>query len=236
MMLSSTVMLQQMGFALAFAILVDALIVRTYIVPAAMHLMGEWNWKGPSFLKGTGHIGRGHAASFGILAAIVMIVCTVIAFVMTGEAFGNVDMDMLMDYDSTTEILTKVGFGLGGALTIGFGAFMCIANENAIAKISGVLYVAAGALMMVAALAAISDVSSETLWMVAFVVAAAASLTYAYYAATGKHGMSAGVMFMTLIALGGASLAGAMTFTFGLALAAMVSILFAALCEAARIQ
>ena len=52
LMLSSTVMLQQMGFALCFAILVDALIVRTYIVPAAMHLMGRWNWMGPKFLKG----------------------------------------------------------------------------------------------------------------------------------------------------------------------------------------
>ena len=50
LMLSNTVMLQQMGFALCFAILVDALIVRTYIVPAAMHLMGRWNWVGPSFL------------------------------------------------------------------------------------------------------------------------------------------------------------------------------------------
>ncbi len=50
LMLSNTVMLQQMGFALAFAILVDALVVRTYIVPAVMHLMGRWNWVGPSFL------------------------------------------------------------------------------------------------------------------------------------------------------------------------------------------
>ena len=50
LMLSNTVMLQQMGFALCFAILVDALIVRTYIVPAVMHLMGRWNWVGPSFL------------------------------------------------------------------------------------------------------------------------------------------------------------------------------------------
>ncbi len=50
LMFSSTVMLQQMGFALFFAIIVDALIVRTYIVPAAMHLMGDWNWKGPRFL------------------------------------------------------------------------------------------------------------------------------------------------------------------------------------------
>ena len=52
LMLSSTVMLQQMGFALCFAILVDALIVRTYIVPAMMHLLGKWNWVGPKFLTG----------------------------------------------------------------------------------------------------------------------------------------------------------------------------------------
>lgn len=50
LMLSSTYLLQEFGFALMFAILVDALVVRTYIVPAAMHLMGEWNWKGPAFL------------------------------------------------------------------------------------------------------------------------------------------------------------------------------------------
>lgn len=52
LMLSSTVMLQQMGFALCFAILVDALVVRTYIVPAMMHLLGKWNWVGPKFLTG----------------------------------------------------------------------------------------------------------------------------------------------------------------------------------------
>ena len=236
MMLSSTVMLQQMGFALAFAILVDALIVRTYIVPAAMHLMGEWNWKGPAILKGTHKAERGTAAIFGALGALVMIACTIVAFAMTGEAFGTVDIDMLMDYDSTTEMLTKVGFGLGGALTVGFGAFMLYTNRNAVAKVSGILYAAAGALMMVASLAAIQDVSSDTMWYAAFVVAGAASLVYAYYASTGKHGMSAGLMFMALIAFGGAVVAGALTYTFGLALAAMVSILFASLCESVEIQ
>ena len=59
LMLSNTVMLQQMGFALCFAILVDALIVRTYIVPAAMHLMGDWNWKGPAFLQRNDHAPQG---------------------------------------------------------------------------------------------------------------------------------------------------------------------------------
>lgn len=52
LMLSSMEMLQEFGFALCFAILVDALLVRTYIVPAVMHLLGDWNWKGPRFLQG----------------------------------------------------------------------------------------------------------------------------------------------------------------------------------------
>lgn len=47
LMLSGMTMMQQFGFALCFAILADALIVRTYIVPAVMHLLGDWNWKGP---------------------------------------------------------------------------------------------------------------------------------------------------------------------------------------------
>ena len=49
---SSAPMLQEFGFALGFAILIDALVVRTYIVPAIMHLMGDLNWRGPKFLGG----------------------------------------------------------------------------------------------------------------------------------------------------------------------------------------
>lgn len=53
LMLSSMPMMQEFGFALCFAILVDALIVRTYIVPAVMHLLGKWNWVGPKWLQKT---------------------------------------------------------------------------------------------------------------------------------------------------------------------------------------
>lgn len=51
LMLSGMTMMQEFGFALCFAILIDALVVRTYIVPAVMHLLGDWNWKGPKFLS-----------------------------------------------------------------------------------------------------------------------------------------------------------------------------------------
>jgi hypothetical protein len=51
LMISGMPMLQEIGFALCFAILVDALLVRTYIVPAVMHLLGDWNWKGPGAKK-----------------------------------------------------------------------------------------------------------------------------------------------------------------------------------------
>ncbi len=50
LLMSGSSMLQEIGFALGFAILVDALFVVPYVVPALMHLMGDWSWKGPKFL------------------------------------------------------------------------------------------------------------------------------------------------------------------------------------------
>jgi len=43
-------MFQQMGFGVAVAILIDATLVRTVLVPATMKLLGRWNWYLPSFL------------------------------------------------------------------------------------------------------------------------------------------------------------------------------------------
>ena len=43
--------LKLLGFGLAFAILVDATVVRLVLVPALMELMGEWNWYLPSWLR-----------------------------------------------------------------------------------------------------------------------------------------------------------------------------------------
>ena len=51
MMISSTMMLKEIGFALAFAIALDAMVVRTYIVPAMMTLLGKWAWWAPGRLQ-----------------------------------------------------------------------------------------------------------------------------------------------------------------------------------------
>jgi len=45
------VMFQQMGFGLAVAVILDATIVRSILVPAAMKLLGDKNWYLPSWLS-----------------------------------------------------------------------------------------------------------------------------------------------------------------------------------------
>jgi RND superfamily putative drug exporter len=43
--------LQQMGFGLAVAVFLDATIVRTFLVPSGMRLLGDWNWYLPNWLQ-----------------------------------------------------------------------------------------------------------------------------------------------------------------------------------------
>jgi RND superfamily putative drug exporter len=45
------VMFQQMGFGVAVALLVDATLIRMVVVPAAMALLGRWNWYLPTWLS-----------------------------------------------------------------------------------------------------------------------------------------------------------------------------------------
>ena len=47
----SLVGMQQMGFGLGLAILLDASVVRIMMVPAAMKLLGKWNWYLPRWLE-----------------------------------------------------------------------------------------------------------------------------------------------------------------------------------------
>jgi RND superfamily putative drug exporter len=45
------VMFQQMGFGVAAALIIDATIIRSVLLPAVMHLLGRWNWYLPSWLN-----------------------------------------------------------------------------------------------------------------------------------------------------------------------------------------
>jgi uncharacterized membrane protein YdfJ with MMPL/SSD domain len=48
--MGDTIAFQQMGFGIAFALLIDATIVRSVLVPATMKLLGERNWYLPAWL------------------------------------------------------------------------------------------------------------------------------------------------------------------------------------------
>ena len=49
-------MFQQMGFGVAVALLIDATIVRSVLVPATMTLLGKWNWYLPRWLDWLPHV------------------------------------------------------------------------------------------------------------------------------------------------------------------------------------
>jgi RND superfamily putative drug exporter len=48
--LSPILVIKELGFALAAAVLIDATIVRIVLVPATMRLLGDWNWWIPGWL------------------------------------------------------------------------------------------------------------------------------------------------------------------------------------------
>jgi hypothetical protein len=59
MMASQEMVLNQFGFFLSFTVLLDTFVVRTMVVPAAVHLLGGSNWwptRMPEPTKGPDHI------------------------------------------------------------------------------------------------------------------------------------------------------------------------------------
>jgi len=44
------VQFQQMGFGVAVALLLDATVIRSVVLPSVMKLLGEWNWYLPRWL------------------------------------------------------------------------------------------------------------------------------------------------------------------------------------------
>jgi uncharacterized membrane protein YdfJ with MMPL/SSD domain len=43
--------MKQMGIGLALAVLIDATVIRAVLLPAAMKLLGDWNWYLPHWLE-----------------------------------------------------------------------------------------------------------------------------------------------------------------------------------------
>lgn len=56
------VSLQQLGFGLAVAVLIDATIIRSVLAPAMMALLGRWNWYLPAWLGWLPKVGYGPVA------------------------------------------------------------------------------------------------------------------------------------------------------------------------------
>jgi uncharacterized membrane protein YdfJ with MMPL/SSD domain len=64
------IMFQQMGFGVAVALLIDATVIRSVLLPSAMKLLGDWNWYLPRWLEwlprleveGAGPAAHGRAA------------------------------------------------------------------------------------------------------------------------------------------------------------------------------
>ena len=59
------------GVTLAFALAVDAVIVRAFLVPAAMHLMGDFNWWSPINWSGLLRQAGGEADNGGSAEGVV---------------------------------------------------------------------------------------------------------------------------------------------------------------------
>jgi putative drug exporter of the RND superfamily len=49
-LINNALVIQEFGIGFAVAIVIDAFIVRTVLVPSMMHLLGAWNWWLPSWL------------------------------------------------------------------------------------------------------------------------------------------------------------------------------------------
>jgi RND superfamily putative drug exporter len=64
------IMIKQMGVGLAVAVLLDATVIRGVLLPAAMKLLGDWNWYLPSWLEWLPRLGPGGDAPNGLVVPV----------------------------------------------------------------------------------------------------------------------------------------------------------------------
>lgn len=56
--IGSTLSLQQFGLGLGVAVLIDATVIRSVLLPATMKLLGDWNWYLPGWLEWLPKVGK----------------------------------------------------------------------------------------------------------------------------------------------------------------------------------
>ena len=226
MMLSTSPMLQEIGFALCFAIAVDALVIRTYVVPALMHLMGKWNWVGPKWLVRDGNdlpallaeakddgtldsideylaYDSGYRFCTGFRAGmygLVSVLAFAVGVFISWIAMGKPAFDTIAFID----IVSAAG-NAGTAATIAMvvsAIFMFLAGICAInclkgtAKASG-LMMGAGALAIVVAI----FMSSSEAWGVAFALVGLASVALFRPVKGRGNAVLSGIAVATLVAM-----------------------------------
>ncbi|MBO7409692.1 MAG: hypothetical protein J6T68_02010 [Candidatus Methanomethylophilaceae archaeon] len=194
------------------------------------------NGKGASSKRREVRLGRGFSGSQGLLAAAVMAVFAITATVLTEECVSDIDMAMLLEHSRTTEVFTQMVFGIGGALLILFGLLMVWTNRSIYVMFAGALYVAAGLLLILASFYTFETVSQDYMWVNAFADIMVGAVLYMGFAASGKHGLTAGAMMIAIIGIAGATLAGSMTVSFGLMAASVVAIFITAVGEICGIE
>lgn len=61
--MGSNIGLQQFGIGLGVAVLIDATVIRSVLLPASMKLLGDWNWYLPGWLEWLPQVSSGEAGT-----------------------------------------------------------------------------------------------------------------------------------------------------------------------------
>ncbi len=230
MMLSTSPMLQEIGFALCFAIAVDALIVRTYIVPAVMHLLGRWNWVGPKSLQeGTFRFTRHNTGYIGMFAVALFAVCIAGAAVLGGVGLQDLGMHGMLELTGTANTLMGVGTLGTAVLLLLLGYAYSRSREDAYGTATGALIVLTGVMMALSTILNVGSLPENLFWAATFGIGILAVIVQAVRYAKEGSSFTAGLLAMVIIACAAAALSGALFVSTAMMAACMAGILVVSL-------
>ena len=230
MMLSTSPMLQEIGFALCFAIAVDALIVRTYIVPAVMHLLGRWNWVGPKSLQeGTFRFTRHNTGYIGMFAVALFAVCVAGAAVLGGVGLQDLGMHGMLELTGTANTLMGVGTLGTAVLLLLLGYAYSRSREDAYGTATGALIVLTGVMMALSTILNVGSLPENLFWAATFGIGILAVIVQAVRYAKEGSSFTAGLLAMVLIACAAAALSGVLFVSTAMMAACMAGILVVSL-------